>query len=806
MIRSRQDYVFIQQSRLRHISITGKPYPARIQRLIRMGEDEAFMEEAIAERNCILGNGSPVDPQEDVKDGPSIHIQGDFAIPLGGSNATYLDRKKVEQIEGELTVSDSHDGEVPDETKSEQLHMLNEMDTRLDEELRELRESQAEELKEKKEEENKRKDNIHKTHSDEQYDAMIAFETGTREENAKYAEKSQKEDEEHGKGIRAAGGDIGKLVEEEKRHVGVCLENEHEHYAKLAELNAKYDSDRIESDSKRDKGIEESDKRISDLKKKQKEEYDKKAAEAHEQSMAQHYEIKRNWAPTDLTVYNLEYEKRLKKFQKAMLKPCEWKLDRIFPVPSLQLAMSRYADLERMDCAFLHNFEIFRAPFTITRGYPDQEDTVRYFDEGDNSELAEDWSKVDQKAWSSYSSTDYYLYFGNAWTTANRSLIDRIEADVFVTTLELTKRMQRVLKRLTFKFDSLNASVEIMEIDGIEAERRRQIASINESRRESVRKEEEKRDKDTFEAAKVRDKGIKAADEERAEGDAAARAACTASVKFAEDNLAIRDAKLIADKQRILDRIRSAVSSAIYDMYDRISRNRTAFERNSEEIRKDYSDKVRYIDDAYSKAISKISKDTNDRIDAVNEQMNKRVQKVYDDLADKKKQVRDAKTAAYRMAAEDASAKSAAAREEFNAAIAGMPPHRIEVDPRTGERTFIFDPPIPQREAEMWIEKYIAAEGIYDEKERKISSDLRHAEIRADRACWDDIQKYDTIRPNGRMRFRCTVPPDASFSPSKTTQYVSCSGFDNVVIYFTPRTKTGVDFSEYYKDEDDEET
>ena len=55
MIKERKDYRFVTQNAMKRVTIDGSPYPVRDQKLILLGEDEAFFAEALRERRYATG-------------------------------------------------------------------------------------------------------------------------------------------------------------------------------------------------------------------------------------------------------------------------------------------------------------------------------------------------------------------------------------------------------------------------------------------------------------------------------------------------------------------------------------------------------------------------------------------------------------------------------------------------------------------------------------------------------------------------------------------------------------------------------
>ena len=57
MISEADKYVHLTPNALKNISLKGSVYPLRDQKLVLLGEDEAYIEEAIRERECVCGGG-----------------------------------------------------------------------------------------------------------------------------------------------------------------------------------------------------------------------------------------------------------------------------------------------------------------------------------------------------------------------------------------------------------------------------------------------------------------------------------------------------------------------------------------------------------------------------------------------------------------------------------------------------------------------------------------------------------------------------------------------------------------------------
>ena len=58
MLSDRKDYYWYKGNAIKRIAIEGKPYPVRPEKLVPLGEDEAYIQEAVCERKHLFGRGA----------------------------------------------------------------------------------------------------------------------------------------------------------------------------------------------------------------------------------------------------------------------------------------------------------------------------------------------------------------------------------------------------------------------------------------------------------------------------------------------------------------------------------------------------------------------------------------------------------------------------------------------------------------------------------------------------------------------------------------------------------------------------
>lgn len=115
MLNNKDDYVYVSQDALKNVSIKGSPYPARKQKLVPLGEDIAYLQEAISERKenvtgpsggaGLLADYMPKHTSRILKIGDLSETIKEYVNELNLSD--FFDPDKIEENGGQVSDSTS---------------------------------------------------------------------------------------------------------------------------------------------------------------------------------------------------------------------------------------------------------------------------------------------------------------------------------------------------------------------------------------------------------------------------------------------------------------------------------------------------------------------------------------------------------------------------------------------------------------------------------------------------------------------------------------------------------------------------